>query len=99
MSFVYHQLLKNMNFNHTFLFRVSLSVFSENGVCMLTLNQQKLYSFTCGACGTQTRVNFDDIINGHALNYIRKKEDEIMFLNQIKNLEIVETQKLVKLRN
>ena len=73
MAFVYHQVCKKVSCNHTFPFWIPLSVFSENGVCMLTSNQQKLYCFTCGARGTQTCVNFDNIVNINALNYIRKK--------------------------
>ena len=96
-DFGYHQVCKRVNWNHTFPFRIPLSVFCENGVCMLTLNQKKLYSFSCGASGTQTSVNFDNIINVHALNYICKRKDKLVFLIQIKNLSIMP--KLTKLRN
>ena len=98
MAFVYHQVCKTANCNHTFPFRILLFVFSENSVCFLTMNQQKLYNFTWGACGAHTRVNFD-IINVHALNYICKNKDELIVLNQIKSLPIVKRQRLVELRN
>ena len=99
MTFVYHQVCKKVNCNHTFPFRIPLFAFSENGICMLTPNQQKLYSFSCEAFGTQTHLNFDNIINVHALTYSRKKEEKFMFLNEIKNLKITETQKLIEFRN
>ena len=44
------------------------------------------------------RVYFD-IINVHVLNYICKKKDELIVLNQIKNLQIIERQRLAELRN
>ena len=49
--------------------------------------------------GAQVSVNFNNIINVHALNCIRKKEDELIVLNQIKNLKIIKRQRLVKLRS
>ena len=57
---------------------------------MLKPNQQNIYSFTCGACGSKTRVNFDKSINVDTLKYIPKKK---------KTRQITEKQKLVKLRN
>ena len=51
-----------------------LSVFSEQGVCMLNSWQKKLYSFSCGSYGTRASINFDQIINGETLSYYNKEK-------------------------
>ena len=41
MSFVFHQVWKEDNFNHMFPFKIPLSVFSEQGVCMFNSWQKE----------------------------------------------------------
>ena len=92
MPFVYHQICKKNYYNHAFPLCTLLSTFAENWVCLLTFLQERSYSFTCGSCGTQTPVDFDNIAIPGAVQYIRKKrklwnrQEELRKLHYLPNL-------------
>lgn len=58
---------------------MSVSAFTENGVCLLTSAQKRSYSFTGGSYGTQTSPG--------VLQYIRKKEKDLQQLDLIHKIK------------
>ena len=61
MEFLFHQIYKKNGCNHTFPFKVPLSVFSDQGVCLLSSAQKRLFRSTCLSCGTCTEINFEQM--------------------------------------
>ena len=74
MEFIFHQICKKNGCNHTFPFKVPLSVFSDQGACLLLFfiiyYYCLLFRFTCFSCGTCTEVHFEQIVNFETLKFL-----------------------------
>ena len=67
-------------------FKISLEIFSEGGVCLLSDSEKKTFCFVWGVCNATVYVDFANIVNQGALQWIREKgsaSSEITKVNEL----------------
>ena len=66
--------------------KTSLEIFSEGDVCLLSDSEQKTFCFVWGVCNATIYVDFANIVNQGALQWIREKgsvSSEIAKVNEL----------------
>ena len=57
--------------------KIYLSIYDENGSCVLSKEERKKFSFTCSFCETFNEINFEEICSKDTvqlLKFIMKKK-------------------------